>query len=78
MHHVLAAVLLAVAAVVAVATLRAWHRDTAWLRARPRGPLDFVPIRTKAKRIHLGLRVAIIAALVLGASVLAALGSWGG
>jgi hypothetical protein len=44
--------------------VRACRRDTQWLRDRRPGPLDSVPLRAKAKRIHLGLRVASVAGVL--------------
>jgi enterochelin esterase-like enzyme len=49
-----------------VLAARAWRRDTRWLRQRRPGPLDFVPIRAKTKRVHLGLRaLTVVVWLVL-------------
>lgn len=53
---------------------RAARRDADWLRHREPGALDFVPIRPKAKRIHLGTRLATTALLFTLAAVTSAKG----
>lgn len=66
------AVVLGLAAVGGLLLLgRALRRDAAWLRDREPGPLDFVPIRSRAKRVHLGTRLTVVVALALLAVVAA-------
>jgi hypothetical protein len=70
--EVCAVAMVVLAVVLALAALRAWRRDSQWLRSRERGPLDFVPMRAKAKRVHLGLRGLCVGALLVAALVILA------
>jgi hypothetical protein len=47
------------------------------LATRTPGPLDFVPIRSRAKRTHLGARLTVLALLMVLAIGFAVAG-WGG
>ena len=57
--------LLIFAVVLAGLAVRAGRRDAHWMRERRSGPLDSVPLRPKAKRIHLGLRLASVAGVLV-------------
>jgi hypothetical protein len=60
------------AAGLVVLAVRAVRRDSRWLRDRRPGPLDSLPLRPRAKRIHIGLRALSVLWVLLLAATTAA------